>query len=547
VALALAALAPSTQAATNSEIAAAAMEDNAELVAALTKARVDINKPDEDGATALAWAARNRNLPLAQSLIRAGADANIANEYGVGPLILAAQAGDAKMVLDLLLAGANPNQAMWNGETALMHAARDGSVESLQYLISANADVNAREARDGQTALMWAAAAGQTDSIRTLLDGGADAKIKTPTIELTAASRGATTPRKLYRGGFNALLFAAQSFNKDAVAALLNAGQDVNVTAADGSTPLLLAMYHHINPQSDFPLNTEVVADLDTAELLLSKGANPNLASADGVAPLTAAVFTAHGHDHLGSLTDVPAVIKPHDAAGERGAQMLLARGADPNIAITDYTVTSPAGQDPRSSGRYANVSAFMLAAALNKPKIVKMMIDSGRVETKKADARGVTPLMQAVKMNSLAGVEALVAAGVDVNAADAQGNTALHLVAANRPGSGAIADLLVKAGGNVKTKNAEGKTPVDIASVEPPAGGPGGPPRRPGGAVGPTDPVVQALGVPVLSGTTAKVVILAAANGTKLPADAIKVAMGIRDSAADLAPDLARRDQPVS
>src|SRR5258708_1363036 len=69
-----------------------------ESVHSLLKQHVDVNTPEADGATALAWAAHWNDLETADLLIRAGANVNAANEYGVTPLWEACNNGSAAMV-----------------------------------------------------------------------------------------------------------------------------------------------------------------------------------------------------------------------------------------------------------------------------------------------------------------------------------------------------------------------------------------------------------------------------------------------------------------
>jgi ankyrin repeat protein len=71
-------------------------------------------------------------------------------------------------------------------------------------------------------------------------------------------------PRNQYRptGGLTPLLYAARSGCKDCVAALLDAGADVNHPNPDGVTPLMVAMDNFA---------------FDTAKLLFERGANPHV------------------------------------------------------------------------------------------------------------------------------------------------------------------------------------------------------------------------------------------------------------------------------
>ncbi len=66
------------------------------ILAGLLKAG-DVNLPDADGTTPLAWAVYNDDLQTAQSLLRAGANPKLANRYGVTPLSLAATNRNATM------------------------------------------------------------------------------------------------------------------------------------------------------------------------------------------------------------------------------------------------------------------------------------------------------------------------------------------------------------------------------------------------------------------------------------------------------------------
>ncbi len=87
-------------------------------LAALLRAKADVNAAQPDGATALAWAVHLGERSMAEALLAAGAKVNVVDEYGETPLTLAAANGDDDIVQRLLKAGANPRAARWNGETA---------------------------------------------------------------------------------------------------------------------------------------------------------------------------------------------------------------------------------------------------------------------------------------------------------------------------------------------------------------------------------------------------------------------------------------------
>ena len=104
--------------------------------------QVDVNAPQADGATAVAWAMHWDDLDTVKMLIRA--DVSAANELGVTQLMLAAHKASAGMVNALLRAGAELSDSRRSGDTALMPAVRTGSVAVVQLLTDAGADVNAR-------------------------------------------------------------------------------------------------------------------------------------------------------------------------------------------------------------------------------------------------------------------------------------------------------------------------------------------------------------------------------------------------------------------
>src|SRR5215468_5287503 len=107
----------------------AARHGNIATVRSLLTQRVDVNAPQADGTTALAWAAERDDLEMAELLIRAGAKVNSANDYGASPLWIACSNGNAAMVEKLLKAGADPSVQLVSGETALMTAADLGSTD----------------------------------------------------------------------------------------------------------------------------------------------------------------------------------------------------------------------------------------------------------------------------------------------------------------------------------------------------------------------------------------------------------------------------------
>lgn len=221
-------------AAATSEVADAAMRGDAASVRKMIVAKVDVNAPQNDGATALHWAVLKGDHEMAAMLMRAGASPKAANREGVTPLWLASVNGDATMIRALIEAGADANEALPLGRTPLMLAARTGSVEAMTALLDNGADPNAKETYRGTTAMMWAADEGHAAAIKLLIDRGADQNAKS-----NPAQRGggpalgkATDPRKAVAQ--NVAAFKAQQAGLAGPGQTLGGDRDGAATAPAG-------------------------------------------------------------------------------------------------------------------------------------------------------------------------------------------------------------------------------------------------------------------------------------------------------------------------
>jgi len=230
-------------------------------------------------------------------------------------------------------------------------------------------------------------------------------------------------------GGRPALVDAAKNADREALRALLQKKADVNATDADGSTALLWASYRD---------------DAESADLLLRAGAKVNAANDLGATPLWAA-----------SQNGSSAMVR-----------RLLAAGADPNAALlageTTVMVAARSGypeivEQLLAKGGNVNThaargqTALMWAAAQQHPDAVKVLLAHGadlkarsevwsEVEAvpphglleynKTIPHGGETALLFAVRAGDLASLKLLVAAGADVNDADAWGVSATVLAA---------------------------------------------------------------------------------------------------------------------
>ena len=395
--------------------------------------RPEAGKADADGTTPLHWVVQRNDLDAADRLIRAGASVKAVNRYGITPLQVAALNGSTPMIERLLAAGADPNTATPDGETVLMTAARAGDVDAVKALLARGANVNATEGWKKQTALMWAAGENNAAAAKALIDAGADLK---------ARSKG---------GAFTAFLFAVRAGHVEASRVLLDAGANVNEPLPDGTSPLVLATLN---------------AHFELASYLLDRGADPN-AAAQGWTALHQVVWSRRPNTGF----NLPGPVPTGNLPSLDLARKLLKLGANVN-----------ARQQKEPKDGYRNqlnrvgATPLLLAAKSVDLPLMRLLLEQG-ADPKITTEDGATVLMAAAGVGIWAPGEnpgtdeeavgavklALEVGGGDVNAADGNGDTAMH-GAVYRAGSIGALKLLIEKGAKLDARNNRGWTPLIAA-----------------------------------------------------------------------------------
>ena len=259
---------------------------------------------------------------------------------------------------------------------------------------------------------MWAAAGGHSGVVQALLEAKADVRARSTsyaqvvTSEVTQRAGREELNYTVRRGGSTPLLFAARSGDADSARLLLAAGADPNDQLADGLPALTLAAYS---------------GHAGVAAALLDGGADAD-AAAVGFTALHAAVLRS-------------------DAALVR---TLLARGANPNVAMTRGTPMRRTSQDFDLPAALVPATPLLLAAKFLEPDIVRglraggadpravmrdgttaLMLAAGLGASATLDRRGVALIdggRRASEDQVLRTVEAVIETGGDVNAANQAG-----------------------------------------------------------------------------------------------------------------------------
>ena len=254
-----------------SPLMAAARTGQVESVKALLAHGADVNAREATRhQTALMWAAAQRHSDVVHVLLEAGADVHArsatrqrlgfvaGNRNGTGhnaegqkrlsvefeeggytALLFAAQQDDVESARLLLAASADVNDTAPAGTSALVVAVHSDSARVASLLLEKGAEPNADRA--GYTALHAAVLRGNAHLVAALLARGAD-----PNAKLTKP-----TPARRYGNeygfgdnliGATPLYLAAKFGEIELMRMLAGAKADASLAAADGSTPLMMAL-----------------------------------------------------------------------------------------------------------------------------------------------------------------------------------------------------------------------------------------------------------------------------------------------------------------
>jgi ankyrin repeat protein len=284
------------------------------------------------------------------------------------------------------------------------------------------------------------------------------------------------------QGGFTALHYAVRDGNTEAAALLLDAGVDINKqTDGDRSSPMVVAA---INGQYDLAMT------------LLARHADPNLASDDGVAPLFAVI---NNEWQLRTWYPQPTAGSQQKASYLDLLEALLKAGADPNARTVSH-IWYAAYNTGRMGVEFTGATPFWRAAYALDVDAMRLLVKYGAdpnistmtfgVAKRPNDGWGANAVPpggpHVPPFHAASGVgygtsrvaqqhrhvpDGWMAAakyfieelGVDVNARDAEGFTALHHAAAR--GDNAVIQYLIKKGADVMAVNRAGQTTVDMAN----------------------------------------------------------------------------------
>ena len=412
---------------------------------------VPVDAKNASGSTPLHDAMRLGRLDAAKLLLESKADPNAKDGQGNTPLHLALPASGARSAIETLLAaGADPSLKDKSGNTALHISVSLGyGIPVLDNLLTKGSPVDSPNV-DGDTALAIAARRDDTSLAAHLVGRGAG---------IYAKNLRGETPLSIILGKGPAAVEAV----------LTKAPKDIRDDTGDSP-------YHHAVKLKAAPEVIKVLKDLgfdpsgrnnegDTAlhialrrnmeaqgTAMLLSNADPFIANAVGVTPLSLALSQANGP---AAWFFTPGVLAARDSSGN-GVMHYAAMAAMPD----GLRFLSGKGL-PTDSRNSDGQTPLMLALKQDSVETVNMLLSLG-ADASTRDASGSTPLHLAVYWGAMDCLRLLASSAASIDPRDYTGKTPLR-DAVDKGEAGAVAFLLENKASPLARDNT-GKTPLHAA-----------------------------------------------------------------------------------
>ena len=393
----------------------------------------DVKKQTHDARTYLHWAAGKGNLELVNYLISKGADLTIEDSHDATPLVYAAQGGQTNIALfeSFFKAGLDPKKKYKNNATILLLSiANDKDLSLTEYLVSKGLSLKDIDA-EGNTVFDYAARTGNIANLKTLVAKGVKFTPNALLFAAEASRRSANSievfqylvddlkikPTTLSKNKESVLHFIAKKENQSAIVNyFLAKGVDLNLKDTEGNTMLM---------------NAAAGRDAALVSLLLEKGAKVKEVNAKGETAIFQAVKS-------GSVAVINALLN-------KNASLTILDKDNHDVA-------------------YHLVQNFRAPRGGNDDFLDKLnLLKSKGVALQAAQKDGNTLYHLAVAKNDLNLLKKLEGLGININAKNAEGLTALHkaaLVAKND----ALLKYMIELNADKSIKTDFDETVYDIA-----------------------------------------------------------------------------------
>ena len=466
------------------------------VVQILMQYKADIRQSNTDRQTALHLAAQNGHVKITELLLEHAADVAARDWMGRTALHLASLNGHEQVVEVLAHFEPNPGLDLLDDDnsTPLMLASKRGHSSAVENLLQHGATAYLTGI-DGHTALYGAAANGHESTAEIILRNPYAIKTWFADINdvlLEAAKRGfhevckrclqITKNDEVNSGSreeWTALHHAAQNGFDSIVVLLLENGFDIESETDEGKTPLAVAA---------------IAIRLEVVRILLARGADPGRKNLEGQTLVSELAELPQQHsvgDYIGmirALLEAGIATNDVDHASRSALHHAVRTGNgrlveellkfDANPRLEDYIHWTPLHyaiwQDIEISRLLLRHNAdpqicdangwtpFHIAAQDGRTDVMELLSKAAPDVIKRRSNNGSTPLHFATNKAS---IEWLLTQGIDVNAVDGSGKTAL--MTAVQSGSDKVVGLLLSHKADPKLRDNSGKTALHHAAKE--------------------------------------------------------------------------------
>ena len=380
-------------------------EDKRAIIKYLISQKVNINKKDAAGRTALMYGASEGQKYSVKLLIEAGADISIVDANGDTAIDYEEQ--EEKYSIRDYLDEQDEDDSDYSGANKrpwIHQATLDGLIEKVQRMVEQGTDVNTKDDY-GRTPLHIASAEGNNIDMRVLIDLGAD---------INAQDNQGRTP----------LMYAAADGKGDAVALLVSKVADVNIKDVDGMRAYEWARSGGNSELAKFlGLITKRKSRVDKndqrwdprAKEYEKRWENKNKR-------LEKKEQRSQNDFHSDVRTNVRIDVRT-DSDSNIHESTTTENGQRETFHIT------PDGTHLRQFDIKEKNAALLKAARSGSVQDIIQLLENDQT-VNNADATGQTALMVASRSNRLDIAKILIEQGADVNMSSASGLTALHYAA---------------------------------------------------------------------------------------------------------------------
>ena len=357
---------------------AAASNGFLEIVKVLIEGRVNVERLNDDGETALSIAVKEGHTAVARTLLEVMDNVDCHGSESKTPLFHACVIGNTEIATKLLSRGADSRFSI-KRQSCLHLAAWEGHVEIVKALIAARApgnDVDEIHPGSGYTPLLAALKRGRLGVAECLVHAGADTKI-------TSLS------------GYN-VLHMAGSNTKDVEFFRLLIDSTIPdyalAKADDGTTPL------HSAAEAGFN---------EAVNTLLDLAADPLAQDNDFVTPIFVAASNGHSHV-LERFLDMDIELLP-DLQNTAGGTVLHAAVEKCELPLIQKLIKETNWRIRKAS----TVTPMVLAARRGDPSVIELLVETG-MPVGFSSNTGWTALHEAASQGNAKLISTLIELGAD-------------------------------------------------------------------------------------------------------------------------------------